>query len=93
LVSFEVIVDDKEIGSMVPGTFLVAVVNPGKHKIEVKAGFNSAKMNISTAKEKNYFYEAYGSGGIAVQPKLSIVIIEKMGKLLVTQSKLAKGSD
>jgi hypothetical protein len=90
-VPFRILVDGQEIGILLPGTYQMAVLNPGQHRIEVKAGFNSARENLDTKAGKNYFWSTGSKAdSAATQPELSFVLFEKMGQLMISQSRRAE---
>ncbi|HTX72513.1 MAG TPA: DUF2846 domain-containing protein [Rectinemataceae bacterium] len=91
LIQFKVLVDDKELGSIAQGTFFLIVVDPGKHSVKVVSTTNTAKAELDTVAGKNYFFEVKAVSGFpAAQASMSRVIIDAMGRLMVTQSTLAQ---
>jgi len=93
-VAFKVAVDGKDVGSIGPGTFLLAALTPGHHYVTVSSGINTARTSLDAEAGKNYFYEVTSSsGGYSAQPSLGVVVIEAMGKLMVQQDKRALGTE
>lgn len=91
LISFKVLVDDQEVGSIAQGSFSLIVVDPGKHVVKVASPANTARAEIETAAGKNYFFEVKAVSGFpSAQASMSRVIIEAMGRLMISQGKLAQ---
>lgn len=86
LVGFQWGLDGKDEGSLSPGTYQLVSLEPGKHKIDVHAGLNSTSLDFDADAGKNYFYETGAKAGSAlIQPEISLVLLEPMGKLMVSQ--------
>ena len=93
-VAFKVAADGKDVGSIVPGTYCLIALDPGKHDVTVSSGLNTAKASLAVDAGKNYFYEVTAtSGGFSAQPSLGVVLLESMGKVMVRQSKRVKGTE
>ena len=91
VVSFDITIDGKEIGKIVPGTFYLVTINAGNHIVVVAARLNSSKATLDAEIGKNYFYEITStSSGITAKPSLGIVLIEEMGKIMVRQNRRAQ---
>ena len=86
--AFKVSVDRKDVGSIMPGTFCLVSLDPGRHEVTVSSGLNTARASLDVDAAKNYFYEVTStSGGFSAQPSLGVVLLEPMGKMMVQQSK------
>lgn len=85
---FKLAVDGKELGSIAPGMYYLAVLDPGSHSIAATSMFSSVKTDLTTEPGKNYFYEVTVRNGA---PSLGFVFIEEMGKMMVRQGRLARG--
>jgi hypothetical protein len=93
-VAFKVAVDSKGVGSIVPGTFCLVALDPGRHDVTVSSGLNTTKASVDVDAGKNYFYEVTAtSGGFSAQPSLGVVLLESMGKIMVQQNKRVKGNE
>lgn len=91
LVPFAVRVDDVDFGTLTPGTYQYVSVGPGNHKIEIKAGINSATIALNAIPMKNYFYSTGAKAGDPIiQPEINLVLLDVMGKLMISQSKRAE---
>ena len=93
LVGFQVLIDGTPVAELKGGTFAFARVPPGTHKIEIHAGISAVSVEVKAAAGKNVFYETGAKPNTALlQPEISLVLLEPLGKLMVSQSKLAPGA-
>lgn len=89
-VEFQVLIDGQPVAALGPNTYQLVVVTPGDHQLQVKAGLSSASLGIRVAAGKNAFYESEPTPGRpTLQPQVSWVPIEAMGKLMINQSRRA----
>ena len=90
LLGFKVLVDGQLVAELKGGTFAFAQVGPGPHKIEIQGGVNSASVDLKADGGKNYFYETGAKAHTALlQPEIGLVLLEPMGRLMISQSSLA----
>ncbi len=80
-----VMMDGKSLGSLGAATFFLAAVKPGRHRIQLPGGGDSAWLHVDAAAGKNYYYTVSLGSGANAAPTLSIVLLESMGKAMVRQ--------
>lgn len=90
LIPFKLLVDGQDKGTLAQGTYQLVAVAAGQHKIEVTTGLKSVQLTVDVAAGKNYFYSTGAQAGEPIlQPELSVVLFEEMGKLMVSQAQRA----
>ncbi len=88
---FKLKVDNVDYGELAPGTYQLIRVGPGTHKVEVKAALQAAAIVLNAIPNKNYFYSVGAKEGESiVRPEINLVLLESMGKLMISQSKRAE---
>jgi len=87
-----VMMDGKSLGYLGVGTYFLAVVAPGRHKILLPGGGDFAWIQVDAAAGKNYYYNVSLGGEPGAKPTLAIVVLESMGKLMVRQYPRAQAS-
>jgi len=91
-VPIELSVDGKPAGTLIPGTYALVVVDPGRHDIQAATTSGTARLSLDAAAGKNLFYEvSLLTSGYVSRPDIGVVLIEQMGKLMVNQARLVQG--
>ena len=87
---FKIKIDGTDYGALSQETYQLITVAPGKHKIELAANIRTGSLTIDTEGGKNYFYSTGAKSGEAILvPDISLVLIDAMGKLMISQAKRA----
>ena len=82
-IAFNIMVDGKYIGTIVPATFHLLYMSPGRHFISVSSNENSVQTQLVVEGNKNYFYEVSTAIGL-ITARVSInKVSEEEGKRLV----------
>lgn len=88
-ISFQVALDGKTIGSIVPNTYHKFSVDPGNHSISVISNENNDFLNVLTEGGKNYYLEVVPMMGmVSARAKLK-QIPEDQARKKIMGAKLA----
>ena len=90
VVSFQIALDGKIIGSIAPNTYHLLTVAPGQHTISAFSAENSAQVSINTESGKNYYVKVGPRMGLAAARVGVEIISEEEGKRAVLESKRAE---
>lgn len=92
-VLFQLVVDQRVIGGIAPGTYHLVRVEPGHHTISVTTSENQSVEEVDAVAGRNYFFEVEPRmGWIAARAEVE-PLSEEEGRAAIAENALAEGID
>ena len=90
-VLFQLVVDQKVVGGIAPGTYHLVPVAPGRHSISVTTAENQSIEEVDAEADHCYFFEVKPKmGWIAARAEV-VQMSETEGRAAVSENSLAEG--
>jgi hypothetical protein len=90
-VLFQLVVDQRVIGGIAPGTYHLVPVEPGPHTVSVTTSENQSTQEVDAVAGQSYFFEIKPKmGWIAARAEV-VPMNEEDGRTAVSENSLAEG--
>lgn len=90
-VLFQLVVDQKVVGGIAPGTYHLVSVAPGPHTISVTTNENQSMQQIDAVAGQSYFFEVRPKMGLISARVEVAALAEAEGQAAVAENSLAQG--
>ena len=91
-VLFQLVVDQKVIGGIAPGTFHLITVGPGRHTVSVTTAENQSTQELDAMAGENYFFEVKPKMGWVAARVEVVRLAESDGRAAISENSLAEGT-